>query len=68
MSERCYGISIFLTPADEESIGRMKQSAEGRAVQLTGTFEPTDEAFPLLALGFSKAEPGSLTVPYARLD
>lgn len=58
----------LVTAAEEEAIGRMKRSAEGRALQLTGTYQPSDEAFRLLALGFSKGEPGSLTVPYARLD
>jgi hypothetical protein len=58
----------LVSAADEEVISRTKRSAEGRALQLTGAYGPCDEAFRLLALGFSKGESGSLTVPYARLD
>lgn len=58
----------LVTPPDEEAVSRLKRSAEGRALQLSGTYSPCDEAFRQLALGFSKGEPGSLTVPYARLD
>jgi hypothetical protein len=58
----------LVTAADEETVAKLKRSAEGRAVQLAGTHSPTDDVLRLLALGFSKSAPGSLTIPYARLD
>lgn len=45
---------------------RLRRSAERRAVPLPGTFDATDEHLTLLALGFSRGEPGALAVPYAR--
>lgn len=52
---------------DVEALGKLKRSAEGKAVQLPGTFSGSDEDVTLLALGFARGEPGSLSVPYARL-
>jgi hypothetical protein len=51
---------------DIEAYGRLKRSAEGRAVPLPGTFAGTDDDVSLLALGFARGEPGALAVPYAR--
>jgi hypothetical protein len=55
-------------PEDEEAISKVRRSAEGRALQLIGTHAPNDAVIRLLALGFSKGEEGSLTIPYARVD
>jgi hypothetical protein len=51
---------------DVEAASRLRRSAEGRAVQLPGSFSGTDEDVTLLALGFARAEPGALAVPYMR--
>ena len=51
---------------DLDAYAKLKRSAEGRAVPLPGLFSGTDEDISLLALGFSRGEPGALAVPYAR--
>ncbi len=53
--------------ADVDGASRLRRSAEGKAVQLPGTYAGSDEDITLLALGFSRGESGSLAVPYARL-
>ena len=54
------------SPADLEALGRLRRSAEGKAVPLPGTFRADDATLTLLALGFARGEPGSLAVPYIR--
>lgn len=56
-----------VTDHDLHAYGRLRRSAEGRAVPLSGIFAGTDEDVALLALGFGRAEPGALAVPYARM-
>lgn len=56
----------LVTEADVEACGKLRRSAEGRAVPLPGTFSGTPDDVALLALGFSRGEPASLAVPYAR--
>ncbi|MBL8841977.1 MAG: BrxE family protein [Planctomycetes bacterium] len=51
---------------DVEAYGKLRRSAEGRAVPLPGTFSSTDADIALLALGFARGEPSALAVPYAR--
>jgi hypothetical protein len=51
---------------DVEGYGKLRRSAEGRAVPLPGVFSATDDDISLLALGFARGEPGALAVPYAR--
>lgn len=51
---------------DVVTYGKLRRSAEGRAVPLPGLFSGTDEDVTLLALGFARGEPGALAVPYAR--
>lgn len=51
---------------DIEAYGRLRRSAEGRAVPLPGIFSGTDADVALLALGFARGEPSALAVPYAR--
>ena len=53
---------------DAETVSEMRKAAEGRAVQLPGVHAVTDRLFSQLAAGFSRGEPGKLTVPYARLE
>jgi hypothetical protein len=51
---------------DVEVYGRLRRSAEGRAVPMPAIFRHSDEHIALLALGFARGEPGALAVPYAR--
>ena len=51
-----------------ERCGRLRRSAEGRAVPLPSEFSEDDDSVALLALGFARGEMGSLAVPYARLS
>jgi len=50
---------------DIDRFVKLRRSAEGRAVPV-GVFEGTNDDVALLALGFGRAEAGSLAVPYAR--
>lgn len=56
----------LVSEQDVQRLARLRRSAEGRAVQLPGLFSGSEEDVALLALGFSRGEPGSLAVPYAR--
>jgi hypothetical protein len=56
----------LVSERDVEAASRLRRSAEGRAVQLPGSFSGSDEDVTLLALGFARAEPGALAVPYMR--
>ena len=49
-----------------DTYAKLRRSAEGRAVPLSGLFSGTDDDISLLALGFARGEPGALAVPYAR--
>src|SRR5262249_31520618 len=44
----------LVTGRDVESFSRLRRSAEGRAVQLPGSFETSDADLALLALGFAR--------------
>lgn len=57
----------LVTDTDVDAVSKLRRSAEGRAVPLTGTFDPTDEVLTLLAAGFARGEPGKPAIPYARL-
>jgi hypothetical protein len=50
-----------------EAVGRLKRSAENRAVLLSGAYQPSDDVITLLAAGFARGEPGAPAIPYARL-
>lgn len=56
----------LVTDRHVDAYGRLRRSAEGRAVPLAGVFSGTDDDISLLALGFARGEPGALAVPYAR--
>lgn len=60
---RCFEV---VSDRDLEAYARLRRSAEGRAVPLTGLFSGTDADVALLALGFARGEPSALAVPYAR--
>ncbi len=56
----------LVTDRNVEAYGKLRRSAENRAVPLPGTFADRNEDIALLALGFARGEPGALAVPYAR--
>lgn len=56
----------LVSAADVDACAKLRRSAEGRAVPLPGIFAGTPDDVALLALGFSRGEPASLAVPYAR--
>jgi hypothetical protein len=56
----------LVSDGDVQAYGKLKRSAEGRAVPLPAIFSAMNEDVALLALGFARGEPGALAVPYAR--
>jgi len=58
----------LLTSQQRDAVGKLRRSAEGRAVPLPGTYSVDDEVITLLAAGFARGEPGSPAIPYARLE
>jgi hypothetical protein len=58
----------LVKPAQMERIRKLKRSAEGRAVPLSGTFSPNDDILTRLAAALAKGEVGKPAIPYARLD
>lgn len=60
---RAFGL---VSDRDVDAFGKLRRSAEGRAVPLPRVFSGSEEDVSLLALGFARGEPGALAVPYAR--
>ncbi|MCG8555285.1 MAG: BrxE family protein [Proteobacteria bacterium] len=58
----------LISDADVDAVGKLRRSAENRAVPLPGTHQPTDDVFTLLAAGFARGEAGNPAIPYARLE
>jgi len=56
----------LVSDRDLDAYGRLRRTAEGRAVPLPGVFSGTDADIALLALGFARGGPSALAVPYAR--
>ena len=54
----------LVTEADVTAASKLKRSAEGRALAVPGTYAGTETDLALLALGFSRGEPGALAVPH----
>jgi hypothetical protein len=57
----------LVTDDEVATLDHMKPAADGRAVMVPRPFPGGREVIAQLALGFSKATPGSLIVPYARI-
>ncbi len=53
-------------PSDVEAYGRLRRSADKRAVALPSPFSDTNADVRLLALGFARGEKREPAVPYAR--
>lgn len=45
-------------------LAKLRRTAENRAVQLPGEFEPTDDSVTMLALAFARGEIAGLAVPF----
>jgi hypothetical protein len=58
-----------LISADQiAAVSKMRRSAEGRAVPISGTHDFNDDLITLLAAGFSLGEPGSPAIPYLKME
>ena len=57
----------LITPEQEAEVSRMRRSAEGRAVPLSGIREVDQATIALLAAGFARGELAKPAIPYARL-
>ncbi len=58
----------LVSPAHIEAVGKLRRSAEGRAVPIPGTHTPSNDMFTLLAAAFSRGVSGNPAVPYAKLE
>ena len=58
----------LLVAADLDRLGRLRRSAEGKAVPLPGLFDGGNDDVTLLALGFARGEVGAPAVPYMRWE
>ncbi len=57
----------LVNPSHAEAVSKLHRSAEGRSVPLPGIHVVNDEVLKLLAGGFALGQPGSPSIPYARL-
>ncbi len=57
----------LITPNQEEAVGRLRRSAEGRAVLITRKEILDDELITLLAAAYSLGEHGKPAIPYVLL-
>lgn len=51
-----------------EAVGKLRRSAENRAVPIPGNHSPNDDIVTMLAAGFARGEPGSPAIPFAKLE
>lgn len=58
----------LLTPAQAKAVGKLRRSAENRAVPISAMYQPNDDIITLLAAGFARGEIGNPAIPYARLE
>lgn len=62
-------LSLSLVEREQaDLLAGMRPAADGRALPLPNVAKLDDAAVALLAAGFSKSEPGRLTVPFIRKD
>lgn len=52
----------------EAKVSRMRRSAEGRSVPISGIHSIDDDTVTLLAAGFSRGEANKPAIPYARVE
>jgi len=58
----------LLNVDDEDQVSRMRRSAEGRSVPISGIRHIDDETITLLAAGFSRGESNKPAIPYAQVE
>lgn len=56
----------LISVEQSNTVAKLRRSAEGKAVLLSGQYEPSDEIITLLAAGFSQGEIGKPAIPYIR--
>ncbi len=62
------GAHDLLDSGHESQVSRMRRSAEGRSVPVSGIHHVDDDTVTLLAAGFSRGETNKLAIPYARIE
>jgi hypothetical protein len=62
------GARELLSSEQREEVGRMRRSAEGRSVPLSGVRDANDDTLTLLAAGFARGEQGKPAIPYVRAE
>ncbi len=58
----------LLDPDQEDQVNRMRRSAEGRSVLLSGIRSVDNDTVTLLAAGFYRGEATEPAIPYARVE
>jgi len=58
----------LISDEEKQAVAKLKRSAEGAAVLISGTHEPNNDLFTLLAAGFARGEQGQPAIPYAKLE
>ena len=58
----------LVSPEQELEVGRMRRSAEDRAVPISGSRRVDSATITLLAAGFARGESGKPAIPYARVE
>jgi hypothetical protein len=58
----------LLNSEHEAQVGRLRRSAEGRSVPISGIHQLNNQTIPLLAAAFSRGMPGELAIPFVRLE
>ena len=58
----------LLSPDHDTQVSRMRRSAEGRSVPISGINHVDDNTVTLLAAGFSRGEINKPAIPYARVE
>ena len=62
------GVHDLLTSDHEAQVSRMRRSAEGRSVPISGVHHVNDDTITLLAAAFSRGETNKPAIPYARVE
>lgn len=58
----------LLSDEQQAEVTRMRRSAEGRSVPLSGFRKVDDDTVTLLAAGYARGEEGKPAIPYARVE
>ena len=62
---RCFDL---VTSEHEDQARKLRRSADNRAVQVSASRNIDDALITMLAAGFHRGEPGTLAVPFARVE